>query len=122
MEMGLRMMRKSDQTVILNQGVMANTFMTRLVGLMGRKSLSDGEGMFFPANNSIHMWMMRMPIDALFLKKHPEGWQIMALYPKLKPWKVLPVGCFKADDTLELPVGTIERLKLKEGEVLCIAS
>jgi uncharacterized membrane protein (UPF0127 family) len=120
--MGLRMMRKSDQTVILDKGIVANSFVTRLVGLMGHTSLKDGEGMLFPKINSIHMWMMRMPIDAIFLKKHPEGWQIMALYPKLKPWKVLPVGSFKADDTLELPVGTIERLNLKEGEVLCIAS
>ena len=116
------MMRKNDQAVVLEKGVVANDFLTRLVGLMGKTSLPDGAGILFPANNSIHMWMMRMPIDAIFLKKHPEGWQIMALYPKLKPWRILPVGCWKADDTLELPSGTIERLGLKEGEVLCIAS
>ena len=120
--MGLRLKRKNDQAIILDKGVLARDFLTRLVGLMGKRSLSPGEGILFPKNNSIHMWWMRMPIDVIFLKKLPEGWQIMTLYPKVKPWKVLPIGCFKADDTLELPSGTIERLNLKEGEVLCIAS
>ena len=120
--MEVRMMRKHDQTLVLDKGVLADTFLKRLVGLIGKKSMADSAGMLFPANNSIHMWMMSMPIDAVFLKKLPDGWEIMALYPKLKPWKLLPVGCFKADDTLELAAGTIERLKLKKGEVLCIAS
>ena len=116
------MFRKADQTVVLEKGVLARDFITRLRGLMGKTSLPAGEGMLFPKCNSIHMWMMKMPIDVIFLKKQSEGYQIMALYPQLKPWKVLPVGCRKADDTLELPSGTIERLNLRKGEVLCIAS
>ncbi len=120
--MNVNLIRKNDQTIILNKGVLANTYLTRLKGLMGKTELSPGEGMLFPKCNSIHMWMMSMPIDVIFLKKQNEEWQVVSLHRNLRPWKVLPVGCRKADDTLELPSGTIDRLNLKEGEVLCIAS
>lgn len=122
--MGMSMLRKNDQAVVLQNGVVANTYATRLRGLMGKTSLEVGEGMFFPKCNSIHMWMMKMPIDVLFLKKQKNEaneWTVMAIHSNLKPWKALPVGCMKADDTLELPAGTISRLNLKEGEVLCTA-
>lgn len=78
--------------------------------------------MLFPKCNDIHMWMMSIPIDVVFLKKeNAESWSVLSLKPKLKPWKPLPVACFSADDTLELPEGTIARLNLKVGEVLCVA-
>ena len=120
--MDVHMIRKNDRAMILNRGVLANTYLTRLRGLMGKTELSMGEGMLFPKCNSIHMWMMSMPIDVIFLKKQNDEWQVLAIHRNLRPWKVFPVGCRKADDTLELPSGTIDRLKLVEGDVLCIAS
>lgn len=119
--MELRMKRKNDQMLVLEKGVLADDFMTRLKGLMGKTSLIQGEGMLFPKCNNIHMWMMKMPIDVVFLKKEASDWQILALYPRVKPWKVLPLSCLKADDTLELPAGSIERLSLQKGQTLCIA-
>ncbi len=118
--MSLKIIRKADQATIVNQGVLATAYLIRLKGLIGKTQFSSGEGMLFPKCNSIHMWMMQIPIDVLFLKKQEQEWQVLALHSNLKPWKLLPVSCFKADDTLELPQGTIERLGLKVGEVLCI--
>ncbi len=120
--MGLQMMRKNDQVKVLQNGVLAHDFLTRLRGLIGKTELKPGEGMLFPKCNSIHMWMMQMPIDVVFLSKQGQEWQILALHPKLRPWKILPVSCMKADDTLELPSGTIDQLSLQKGQTLCIAS
>ncbi|MEA2622370.1 MAG: uncharacterized protein QOH61_1280, partial [Chloroflexota bacterium] len=44
----------------------ARSFWGRFRGLMGRASLPDGEGLYI-AGNSIHMFFMRFPIDALFV-------------------------------------------------------
>jgi uncharacterized membrane protein (UPF0127 family) len=117
----VNLIRKNDRALILQEGVLANTYLLRLRGLMGKTELAAGSGMLFPKCKSIHMWMMSMPIDVIFLKKQKEEWQVLSLHRNLRPWKVLPVGCRKADDTLELPSGTIDRLKLVEGDVLCIA-
>ncbi len=118
----MKLIRKSDQTLVLEQGKVADDFLTRLRGLIGTKNLKPGEGLLFPRCNSVHMWMMSIPIDVLFLKKEDRTWTILSLHAGLKPWKLLPVSCFKADDALELPHGSIERLHLKKGEVLCFAS
>ena len=121
--MTLKLVRQNDQMTIASHAFVADQFFTRLKGLIGKKSFPEGEGMLFPKCNNVHMWMMSIPIDVVFLKKqNSESWSVISLKPKLKSWKVLPVACFNADDTLELPAGTIDRLNLKTGEVLCIAS
>ena len=121
MTMSLKMIRRQDHAWVVSHGIIANTYFTRLKGLMGKTEFQSGEGLLFPRCNSIHMWMMKLSIDVVFLKKQNQDWKIVGLHSNVKPWKLLPVSCFKADDTLELPVSTIERLGLKVGEVLCIA-
>lgn len=120
--MTLEMIRKSDSVRIASNLEVADRFWPRLRGLIGRNSFEQGEGLLFPRCNSIHMWMMRIPIDVVFLRKSGACWEVLSLHPGLKPWKALPVGNFRADDTLELPEGSIMRIGLKPGEVLCIAS
>jgi uncharacterized membrane protein (UPF0127 family) len=122
--MGLKLVRKADQALILNDGVVAIRYFTRMRGLIGKKALNSGEGMLFPKCNSITMWMMSIPLDVVFLETvvPSKEWKVIELRSNLKPWKLIPATCLKADDTLELPVGTIERLGLKPGEVLCSAS
>jgi len=122
--MGFTLVRKTDGVSVLSEGVLAVRYWTRLRGLIGRKSLKAGEGMLFPKCNSVHMWMMSIPIDVVFLKTlvPSKEWKVLEVRPNLKPWRLLPVGCFGADDTLEIPSGSAERLGLKIGEVLCTAS
>ena len=117
--MSLKLIRKKNQELIVETGVIASDYFSRLKGLMGKKSYSFGEGMLFPKCNSIHMWGMKISIDVVFLKKENADWKIEALHSSLQPWKILPVTCLQAQDTLELPEGTIKRLGLERGEVLC---
>ena len=120
--MELKLMRKQDQVLIVHQGTSAISYMTRLKGLMGRTEFKSGEGILFPRCNSVHMWMMKISIDVVFLSKKRDEWKIVGIYSRVKPWKLLPVTCLKANDTLELPAGTIAKFNLKKGETLCIAS
>ena len=120
--MELKLIRKNDQALIVQHGTVAIKHMTRLKGLIGKSEFKSGEGMLFPRCNSIHMWMMSISIDVVFLGKQKDEWTILSLHPELKPWKIFPVSCFGANDTLELPAGTIARFKMKKGETLCIAS
>jgi len=47
----------------------ADTFFSRLVGLLSRKSLSDTEGLLLKPCGSIHTIGMRFSIDVLFLDR-----------------------------------------------------
>ena len=47
----------------------AGSLWAKFKGLMGRRSLPPGDGLWLPASNGIHMMFMRFPIDAVFVTK-----------------------------------------------------
>jgi uncharacterized membrane protein (UPF0127 family) len=79
----------------------ANTFGTRLRGLMFRRQLPPGGGMLLTPCSSIHMAFMRMNLDIVYLS---QNYTVLAVEPDLKPWQVgrLVRGC---RHVLELPSG-----------------
>src|SRR5262249_10160146 len=102
----------------------ADSFLDRLIGLIGRRSLGAGEGMLFPRCNDIHMWFMRIPIDVVFLAPAKSGagvYRVSSVRRWLKPWRLLPARDGRASDTLELPAGSVDRLRIAEGDELCIS-
>lgn len=62
----------------------AETFKDRFMGLMGKTSLPDKEGLFFPKCSSIHCFFMKMSIDVVYLNK-----EYTVLYKEtVKPWHI----------------------------------
>lgn len=116
--------------VLRNQAVLAETCkeavssLDRFLGLMGRTHLPQGEGLWIPHCRSIHMWFMRMAIDAVFVKPtaQRDRYIVVKRYAGLRPWRLLPVTIMGARDVVELPPGTIARCDLREGDELCISS
>ena len=51
----------------------ARSLWARFMGLMGRRGLAPGEGLWLPTDASIHMLLMRFPIDAVFLAPAEDG-------------------------------------------------
>jgi uncharacterized protein len=95
---------------------LADSFFTRLKGLMFRKDQLVEEGLWIFPCNSIHMCFMKFSIDAVFLTK--EG-RIVKMVENLQPWRfVKPIK--DAYSVIELPVGTIEKLDLKQGDLISI--
>jgi uncharacterized protein len=86
----------------------------RIKGLLGRSSLGEEEGILLKPCNSIHMFFMRFPIDAIFLDK--EG-HILHIRHSIKPWRMSTL-VFHAVSVLELAAGTALRLGLEKGELL----
>ena len=64
--------------------LLANTFLTRLRGLLGRPALKEGEGLLIRPSNSIHTWFMRSVIDAVFLDRDLVVVDVAA---GVKPWR-----------------------------------
>lgn len=94
----------------------ADTFFSRVKGLMFKKTPLHEEGLWIIPCNSIHMCFMYFSIDAVFLDK--DG-TIVKLVTDLKPWRfVKPVA--NAHSVIELPAGTCQQLGLYEGDRLQI--
>jgi uncharacterized membrane protein (UPF0127 family) len=94
----------------------AESWSSRLKGLLGRDGLAEGAGLLIVPCNSIHMFFMRFPIDVAFLDK--EGRVVRAVH-SIKPWRATRVY-LEAHSALELPAGTLARSQTQEGDLLKI--
>jgi len=107
------------ESVIAARVSFARSFWARFRGLMGRASLAPDEGLYIPGN-SIHMFFMRFPIDAVFLSA-PEAdgrRTIVGCRPALRPWFGLVMPVKGAQGVVELPSGTIGRTGIQVGDRL----
>ena len=95
---------------------MAATPLTRLRGLLGRKSLPSGEGILLRPAGSIHTFFMRFAIDAVFLD---EDLRVLRIAADLRPWRA--AGKRGAKAVLELPAGECARRGLEVGEQIRFA-
>lgn len=92
----------------------ADTFLKRLIGLIGRKNMTKGQGFLIAPCNSIHMLFMNFAIDAVFIDKNRR---IKKIFRNLKPWRGFAV-CLDAWAVLELNAGEASRLNLTVGQIL----
>ena len=116
-----------NQAFIADKCQVAESFVERLRGLIGRKRFEPGEGLLLPRCNDIHMWFMSVPIDVVFIRSaRREDGRVVRVVASvregLRPWKLLPVRDWSAEDTLELPVGTVRRIGLQPGDELSCTS
>lgn len=95
---------------------MAETPWQRFVGLMGRRELAAGSGLCLRPCSSIHMFFMRIAVDAVFVDK--EG-VVVRIYPSLRPWRVTRV-VRKAKACIELPAGTMAASGVQVGDRLTL--
>jgi uncharacterized protein len=91
----------------------AGSAMTRMRGLLGRRGLPRGHGLFIEPTWSVHTWFMRFPIDVVFLDRDLT---VLELRTHLKPWRM--AARFRARSVLELASGECDRLRLEVGDRL----
>ena len=113
---------ESRDSVLAEHLEIAASLWARFMGLMGRRSLPSGHGLWI-GGNGIHMMFMRFPIDALFLDgADSEGLRrVVSVHRGLRPWIGLVPLVRGADGVLELPVGAIDRSGTERGDVVRIA-
>ena len=73
-----------DGIELVNQVKAADTFIKRLLGLMGAENLSEQEGLFLENCSSIHCFFMKTTIDAVYLSKDLKVLEIETL----RPWSI----------------------------------
>ncbi|TDM04865.1 MAG: DUF192 domain-containing protein [Ideonella sp. MAG2] len=92
----------------------ADTFWSRLKGLMLKPTMGSEEGLLITRCDSIHTCFMRFAIDVVYLDRTAT---VVRLASKLKPWR-FHLGGRTAVHTLELSAGAIERLGIRVGDSL----
>jgi uncharacterized protein len=82
-------------------------------GLLGRKGLEAGEGLWIIPCESVHTFFMQFPIDLVYLDREHV---IKKVREGVPPWRISV--CFSAHSILELPSGTIHSTETRAGDTL----
>ena len=97
---------------------MADGWLLRLRGMVGRPAPQSGEGLLLTPCSSVHMHGVRFPLDVAFLDKRGA---VVALYHSLAPWSRTRWHR-NAVHALELPSGTLEESGTVVGDLLVWSS
>ena len=101
----------TKKTVVSDRCHFANSVFKRMVGLLNRQALAQGEGLLLDRCYGIHTIGMRFAIDVLFLDKELR---VIRAVPALPPFRTCVVK--QAVYVLELPVGAIDRSQSTAGD------
>lgn len=117
----MRLRRSSDDALLCDRLSLGESFAERLLGLMGRASLAEGEGLYLKTS-SIHMMFMRFPIDALFVARADQSGarRVVAMRPQLPPWRGIVLHVRGAEAVVELPAGTLSRHRIQVDDAVVI--
>lgn len=97
----VRIVNATTGETLAERAELAETFLTRFLGLQGRKELPAGAGLVLAPTSSIHMFFMRFPIDAVFID---ASQRVTRVGRRLRPWTVGPLAP-GALCCIELPAG-----------------
>lgn len=99
--------------VILTRVRKTETLLERTKGLLGCKSLMQGEGLLISPCNSIHTFFMRFPIDVVFLNKKN---MITKIIRAMKPFRF--GMAVNSSFVLELMAGQADMSGMQPGDYL----
>ena len=96
--------------------LVADSHITRLIGLIGTNSdqFGEGYGLWIRPCRGIHTVFMRFAIDAAYLDK--EG-HVVHMETRLKPWRIGATR-WRSSSVLELPAGSLQRSGTQVGDVI----
>ena len=98
---------------IASNAKIAESFLSRCRGLLGRNKLADGEALIIRPCRQVHMMFMAFPIDVIFCD---GGNQVVSVQEQLKPWRFSRHEP-SAQSVIELPSGSCGT-KVNPGDIL----
>jgi len=113
----VRLRNETRGAILCENCGVANNIVTRIRGLLGRKSLPVGEGLLIVPCPSIHMFGMKFAIDAVFLTREQV---VTDFIENIAPGKLYVAKNHhgKPHSAVELPVGTIASCGVQRGDQL----
>jgi len=113
-EDAVRVVNRTREIHLGNKVRTAQTFLSRLVGLLGTAAIAEGEGLWIVPCRSVHTLGMRYPIDVAFLDARGVVVGILEGLPPNRVGRVVR----DARGALELRAGTLAATGTAPGDRL----
>jgi hypothetical protein len=107
----LRVINVTRSTELASNAEVAKSGGKRSKGLLGRKGLMAGEGMWILPCEAIHTFFMQFAIDLVYLDRRNRIKKVVSNVP---PWRLS--ACLSAHSVLELPSGTVHNSQSSAGD------
>jgi hypothetical protein len=107
-------LNRTTSTVVGLKIEVADTSLTRLIGLLGRSGINPDCGLLIRPSSGVHTFGMRFPIDVVALDR---ALRVRAFWNNLRPWRTSDVS-WKTHAILELPSGRLQACNLTIGDQL----
>ena len=106
---------KTRETFVATNASVADSYVGRLVGLLGRPSrwARPGQGLWIVPSYGVHTIGMLFSIDIVFLDRSNH---VVHIEEHVRPFRISKV-ILKADSVLELPPHTIFRTRTHVGDL-----
>ena len=111
--MRMQVTNLTRKTVVADSVEVADSGPKRSKGLLGRKGLDPGTGLWIVPCEAVHTFWMQFPIDLIYLDRELR---IKKLRSNVRPWRFS--GCLTAHSVLELGVGSIQASQSMPGDKL----
>ena len=102
----------SRGAVLGNRIRVAESGLSRIIGLLGERTLTPGDGLLIVPSQGVHTLGMLFPIDVVVLD---NDWKILDVRERMRPFLITRIY-FKAAAVLELPSGTVESSGTRVGD------
>ncbi|MCX5695858.1 MAG: DUF192 domain-containing protein [Candidatus Omnitrophica bacterium] len=112
----MKIFNATRKTLLADNAIMADTFLKRAKGLLGKREFHYGQALVLNPCNSVHTCFMRFPIDLLFVSKNNT---VIKAIPKLMPFRLSPISA-QSRFVIELPLGTIKFTSTGLGDQLIL--
>ena len=113
-EQRISIVNETQGSIVCPSASLANTFRTRLFGLLGKRSLAPDAGLLLKPCSGVHTLGMAFAIDVVSLDRRNC---VIGLDENIGPWKIRGLS-FRTRSVLELPAGQIRRSTIALGDQL----
>jgi uncharacterized protein len=92
----------------------ADSALTRIIGLLGERELLPGDGLLIVPSQGVHTWGMLFPIDLVVLDGQ---WNVLAVRRRMRQFSMTRIF-WGAAAVLELPSGILDSTLTTVGDTL----
>src|SRR5713101_5047064 len=107
---------KTKETFLAFRVTVADSIVSRLIGLLGKRSLKPDSGVWIVPANAIHSIGMLFPFDLVLID---NDFKVVGLRELVRPLKITRPN-FRAESVIELPAHTIFKSRTEVGDQLLI--
>jgi uncharacterized membrane protein (UPF0127 family) len=102
--------------VVAGNAVLADSPLSRMKGLLGRRSMPAGEAIILRPASSIHTLFMRFALDVIYLDREDT---VVKVVPDLVPWRFSAAP--GARTVIEMAAGATKGLGIESGDRLVLS-